>query len=452
MAVEIIFPRVDMDMASGRFSRWLVEEGGAVGKGDPLFEIETDKAAMEIDAPASGILRGVRVAEGEEVKVGEAVGWIVAEGEAWPERVAPAPVAEAPVAEAPVAEAPVAEAPVAEAPVAAAGMPAAPVAPSAHSAALLRATPLARREARRLNIDLGQVSGSGPRGRIVSEDLRAVASVPAPLSIGPSIEPSIEAPPKGPAGARLHRQWSGVGDGVPLVFLHGFGADGTGWRPVWRGLDSVHRLLAIDLPGHGRSKPQAPICFEGLVDAVQSVLDEEGVRRCVLVGHSLGGAVALGLVDAGVVDIRALCLLAPAGLGPEIDGAFLSGLVRATRAESLAPWLLRLVADPALVTPGFVRATLQASDAESADYRRRLIDSVFPDGTQAISLRHVLPQLAMPARIVWGTRDAIIPASHAAHLPGRIGLHRLDVGHMPHLEAPRLVAGLIAEAARSAVS
>ena len=445
MAVEIIFPRVDMDMASGRFSRWLVEEGGAVGKGDPLFEIETDKAAMEIDAPASGILRGVRVAEGEEVKVGEAVGWIVAEGEAWQERVAPAPIAEAPIA---AAEMP-----------AAAPAPVAPVAPSAPAAApaaaMLRATPLARREARRLNIDLGQVSGSGPRGRIVSEDLRAVASVPAPPriepSMEPSVEPSIEAPPKRPAGARLHRQWSGAGDGVPLVFLHGFGADGTGWRPVWRGLDSTHRLLAIDLPGHGRSKPQAPICFDGLVDAVQSVLDEEGVRRCVLVGHSLGGAVALGLADAGVVDIRALCLLAPAGLGPEIDGAFLSGLVRATRAESLAPWLLRLVADPALVTPGFVRATLQASDAESADYRRRLIDSVFPDGTQAISLRHVLPQLAMPARIVWGTRDAIIPASHAAHLPGRIGLHRLDVGHMPHLEAPRLVAGLIAEAARSAV-
>ncbi len=446
MAIEIIFPRVDMDMASGRFSRWLVKEGGAVGKGEPLFEIETDKAAMEIDAPASGILRGVRVAEGEEVKVGEAVGWIVAEGEAWQERVAPDSIAEVPVA---AAETPAA------APVAPPVAPVAPAAPSVPAAALLRATPLARREARRLNIDLGQVSGSGPRGRIVSEDLRTVASVPAPSSgessFEPPVEPSSYAPARGPAGARLHRQWSGAGDGVPLVFLHGFGADGTGWRPVWRGLDSAHRLLAIDLPGHGRSKPQAPVCFDGLVDAVQSVLDEEGVRRCVLVGHSLGGAVALGLADAGVVDIRALCLLAPAGLGPEIDGAFLSGLVRATRAESLAPWLLRLVADPALVTPGFVRATLQASDAESADYRRRLIDSVFPDGTQAISLRHVLPQLAMPARIVWGTRDAIIPASHAAHLPGRIGLHRLDVGHMPHLEAPRLVAGLIAEAARSAV-
>lgn len=432
MAVEIIFPRVDMDMASGRFSRWLVEEGGAVGKGDPLFEIETDKAAMEIDAPASGILRGIRVAEGEEVKVGEAVGWIVAEGEAWQERGAPDAIAAAPVAAVPVAPA----------------IPAAPV-------ALLRATPLARREARRLNIDLGQVSGSGPRGRIVSEDLRAVASAPvapAPPSSEPSGGPSRGAPPKGPAGARLHRQWSGAGEGVPLVFLHGFGADGTGWRPVWRGLDSVHRLLAIDLPGHGRSKPQAPVCFDGLVDAVQSVLDEEGVGSCVLVGHSLGGAVALALADAGVVDIRALCLLAPAGLGPEIDGAFLSGLVRATRAESLAPWLLRLVADPALVTPGFVRATLQAGDAESTEYRRRLIDSVFPDGTQAIALRHVLQRLAMPARIVWGTRDAIIPASHAAHLPGQIGLHRLEVGHMPHLEAPRLVAGLIAEAARSAVS
>lgn len=83
MLTEVIFPRVDMDMAAGRLSRWLTTEGSLVAKGDPLFEIETDKAAMEIEAPASGTLRGVCVSEGDEVAVGAPVAWIVPDGEVW---------------------------------------------------------------------------------------------------------------------------------------------------------------------------------------------------------------------------------------------------------------------------------------------------------------------------------------------------------------------------------
>ena len=81
MPVEVILPKVDMDMATGRISRWYVEDGAAVKKGDVLFEIETDKAAMEIDAPASGTIRDITGKEGVDIPVGEAVAWIYAEGE-----------------------------------------------------------------------------------------------------------------------------------------------------------------------------------------------------------------------------------------------------------------------------------------------------------------------------------------------------------------------------------
>ena len=81
MAVEIVMPRVDMDMASGRMGRWLAAEGDSVVKGAALFEIETDKAAMEVDAPASGVLRFVAASEGDVLPVGACIGWIVAEGE-----------------------------------------------------------------------------------------------------------------------------------------------------------------------------------------------------------------------------------------------------------------------------------------------------------------------------------------------------------------------------------
>ncbi|MFX3893566.1 biotin/lipoyl-containing protein, partial [Streptococcus suis] len=64
MPTEVILPKVDMDMETGQISRWYAKEGDSVSKGQLLFEIETDKAAMEVDAPASGILRDVKAAEG----------------------------------------------------------------------------------------------------------------------------------------------------------------------------------------------------------------------------------------------------------------------------------------------------------------------------------------------------------------------------------------------------
>jgi pyruvate dehydrogenase E2 component (dihydrolipoamide acetyltransferase) len=82
MPVEVILPKVDMDMATGRISAWYVEAGATVSKGDVLFEIETDKAAMEIDAPASGVLRDVTGQVGVDIPVGAAVAWIYEPGEA----------------------------------------------------------------------------------------------------------------------------------------------------------------------------------------------------------------------------------------------------------------------------------------------------------------------------------------------------------------------------------
>ena len=81
MAVEIVMPRVDMDMSSGRMGRWHAAEGAHVVKGATLFEIETDKAAMEVDAPASGVLKFVAASEGDVLPVGACIGWIVADGE-----------------------------------------------------------------------------------------------------------------------------------------------------------------------------------------------------------------------------------------------------------------------------------------------------------------------------------------------------------------------------------
>ena len=151
MPVEVILPRVDMDMASAKISKWYVRDGEAVTKGAALFEIETDKAAMEIEAPASGTLGSITVGEGATAAVGSAVAFIYAAGEA-----ASVPVTKPPnmaVAHAPPQRS-------------------APKPGSVPFAAGVRATPLARRMAREAAIDLATIAGSGPRGRIVADDVR----------------------------------------------------------------------------------------------------------------------------------------------------------------------------------------------------------------------------------------------------------------------------------------
>jgi pyruvate dehydrogenase E2 component (dihydrolipoamide acetyltransferase) len=155
MAVEVILPRVDMDMATGKISKWHVKDGEKVTKGALLFEIETDKAAMEIDAPADGVLRNILVGEGGSAAVGSAVAYIYAEGEAVS---APAQAAAATHK--------------AEAPTPAETTPA-PAAALNGSAP--RATPLARRLAKEAGLALTAMAGSGPRGRVVAADVRKAA-------------------------------------------------------------------------------------------------------------------------------------------------------------------------------------------------------------------------------------------------------------------------------------
>ena len=177
MAVEVILPRVDMDMATGKISKWRVKDGEKVAKGALLFEIETDKAAMEIDAPADGVLRNILVGEGSSAAVGSAVAYIYAEGEAVS---APAPAQVVPSA--PMADAP--------APVTVTPAPA-----SALNGSAPRATPLARRLAKEAGLAITAIGGSGPRGRVVAADVRKAAEegVAAPTAKPAAVTPSSDA-------------------------------------------------------------------------------------------------------------------------------------------------------------------------------------------------------------------------------------------------------------------
>ncbi len=162
MPVEIILPKVDMDMATGKIAKWHVKEGDAVKKGALLFEIETDKAAMEIDAPSDGIIRNIAAAEGAVIPVGQTVALIYQAGEA-----ALVPVASESLP--PVK-------PITPAPRPDAGQTA--VLPAASASGRFPATPLARRMARQGGITLENIAGSGPRGRIAAIDVQGALAKP----------------------------------------------------------------------------------------------------------------------------------------------------------------------------------------------------------------------------------------------------------------------------------
>lgn len=186
MATEVIMPKLGLTMEKGTIGAWLVAEGQAVTKGRPLLEVVTDKVTMEVEAQASGILRKVLVPAGEEVAVSTLIGIIGSADETIDIGGASAPPKVAGNAAAVSAPQMVAPAPL---PAAANG------ARPKH-----RASPKARKMAEERGLDLGRLTGTGPGGRVVSEDVRAFllqAPVPAPAR---ATEP--EAIPAG-AGALL---------------------------------------------------------------------------------------------------------------------------------------------------------------------------------------------------------------------------------------------------------
>ena len=332
-----------------------------------------------------------------------------------------------------------------------------------------RATPLARRLARERGLRIEGLQGTGPRGRIQAIDVQAQDHRPARLaaepeattSHAPSIpfspaaaEPStlVKAPaaanPLVPASGPLNLMRLREGQGTPLLLVHGFGAEAASWRPFLSGQDLGRPVFAVDLPGHGASPLDAQPRFSGLVDALEATLGGADLPAVHLVGHSLGGAVAAALTARGALDVRSLVLLSPAGLGPEINGDFMRGYLAARSEASLTPWMRELVADPTIITPAFVRSTLRARDGTATvDSQRRLMDAVFPDGTQAHSVRADLARVTVPTRVVFGTADRIIPWRHALGLPGLMALHLLPgIGHMPHLEARDVVVTIVKQA------
>ena len=171
MPIEVVLPKVDMDMEAGVIAAWKVAEGAFVRTGDVLFEMETDKSMMEVESPGTGIIRGLVGITGEPIPVGTPVAWIDSE-----DASDPAPASARPAHDIPEVVS-ATNAPASNA----AAVSSADATSDSASSASLRATPSARRIARLRDVDLAAVTGSGPRGRIQAGDVEAFAGAGAPV-------------------------------------------------------------------------------------------------------------------------------------------------------------------------------------------------------------------------------------------------------------------------------
>jgi pyruvate dehydrogenase E2 component (dihydrolipoamide acetyltransferase) len=246
-------------------------------------------------------------------------------------------------------------------------------------------------------------------------------------------------------GRRLRYLKQGEG-GRPAVLIHGFTGSLDNWLFNQAVMAQQRAVYALDLPGHGQSsKDVGDGSLEMLIGAAQDLLDALGLSQVHLVGHSLGGAVALGMALRNPQRVRSCTLIASAALGPEIDAEYIEGVVAANRRKELKPYLERLFADPSRVTRQQVDELLGFKRVDGVrDALGKLAKAFVTNGKQCAVFRDELQQLQTPTQVIWGDKDRIIPSSHAANLPDKTSVELLaDCGHMVQMEAAREVNQLV---------
>jgi pimeloyl-ACP methyl ester carboxylesterase len=246
-----------------------------------------------------------------------------------------------------------------------------------------------------------------------------------------------------------------AGEGPPVLLIHGYGDTADGWRRVVPGLLKDHRVVAVDMPPFGRSSaPPKGELLEFYGEFFPALLDELGLERTTVIGHSLGGAVALRLAIKNPERVERLGLVAPAGLGSappwwwhaltarllwqgalSIPSPLTTPLVR----QALRTFLeLRLVNNPRQLDEEI--SHLVEMHGTGRDLKRLLAAGrACIDSYTGMLLEESLA-LEIPLWMLWGRGDGLVPSVHARafeRLHPKAKVHVLDdCGHYPHIELP----------------
>jgi pimeloyl-ACP methyl ester carboxylesterase len=253
-----------------------------------------------------------------------------------------------------------------------------------------------------------------------------------------------------------------VGTGEVLVLLHGMAGSSDTWREVIPRLSQHHRVVAPDLLGHGQSdKPRADYSLGAFAVWLRDLLDELAVTRATIVGHSLGGGVAMQFVYQHPDYCQRLILISSGGLGPDV------GLVLRLLSAPGAELILPVIAPQPVLSFGdklrswlssqgiqsprgaeIWRAYASLADAPTRNAFLRTLRSVVDYRGQAVSaLNRLNLTVELPVMAIWGDDDKIIPVEHARVAHAARANSRLEVltgvGHWPQVERPADVVELI---------
>jgi pimeloyl-ACP methyl ester carboxylesterase len=242
----------------------------------------------------------------------------------------------------------------------------------------------------------------------------------------------------------------GYGSLPTTVLLHGIGSNATPFGPLLARLrQHVRRVVAPDYPGHGFSPtPDATLRPDALLDAVSQVLDATVDEPAIVVGNSLGGALALHYARSRPERVHSLVLVSPAGARATDEEwqAIKQAFEFRSRAEALVfldrvyhrtPWLARAVAHELPVS-----------------IRRRAVRDLLSDASnEHAAAPEDLAALAMPVLFVWGRSERLLPETHfeyfRKHLPKHTVVDRPEgFGHCPHVDAPEVLARKILDFVR----
>ncbi len=252
------------------------------------------------------------------------------------------------------------------------------------------------------------------------------------------------------------------GRGEAILLLHGMAGSSQTWRSVMRPLSRKYRVVAPDLLGHGNSaKPRSDYSLGAFAVFLRDLLDELGVAQATIVGHSLGGGVAMQFVYQHPDYCQRLILIGSGGLGPDVGWTL--RLLSAPGAELILP----IIAPPPVLSIGekvrswFTKMGVESprgaemwsayssfGDAETRQAFLRTLRSVVDYRGQAVSaLNRLHLRTDMPTMAIWGDRDAVIPVDHAYSVQKTRPDVRLEVlpgvGHFPQVERPMEVVDLI---------
>jgi pyruvate dehydrogenase E2 component (dihydrolipoamide acetyltransferase) len=242
-------------------------------------------------------------------------------------------------------------------------------------------------------------------------------------------------------GLRLRYARRGEGDQT-LILIHGFGGDLDNWLFNIDALAERATVYALDLPGHGQSSKTIPDpSVAGLAKTLFAFMDNVGVKKAHLAGHSLGGAIAIAAAQSDVSRVASLGLICSAGLGPDIAMEYIDGFIAAQSRRDLKPVLEMLFADPSQVSRTLVDDVLKFKRLDGAEAAlKTLAGTVFRDGRQQTLLADWVKSSGIPSVIIAGADDRIVPAAHSEAAGGEIVP---GAGHMVQMEQASKVNALL---------